>query len=283
MTAEPMRAPVTAANAGEDARVLPPEWSLRAWATQSAHLAGRQLLVWVRDPATMLQSLLMPALAMLMFKVVLGDAVGQATGQDSAYGTVPLVILLGSMFGSMAAAVKLNIERGTGLLARLYVLPINRGADLTSRIVAELLRILLTTIILLLAGLLIGFRFTQGPWAAIGIVGVALLYGAAFSMMVLALAVNAKPAAPIVPLLSMICSVLMFFNPGFAPIDSYPGWLQAVVANQPMSPAIEVMRALALGGPITENLLKTIAWAVALLAIFTYPALRGYRKAAVDR
>ncbi|GAA1479881.1 peptide ABC transporter permease [Gordonia sinesedis] len=281
MTAEPMRA--SAAAGDESAPALPPEWSFRAWLTQSGHLAVRQLLVWVRDPATMMQSLLMPALAMVMFKVVLGDAVGQATGQNSAYGTVPLVILLGAMFGSMAAAVKLNVERGTGLLARLYVLPIHRGADLTSRILAELLRILLTTVILLFAGLLIGFRFTQGPWAAVGIVAVALLYGAAFSMMVLALAVNAKPAAPIVPLLSLVSSLLMFFNPGFAPLDSYPGWLQWVVANQPMSPAIEVMRSLALGGPITENLLKTIAWAVALLAIFTYPALRGYRKAAVDR
>lgn len=263
--------------------IAPPERSLRAWAVQSAHLSGRQLLVWFRDPSAMIQSLLLPALAMLMFKVVLGDAVGQASGQNSAYGTVPLVILVGAMFGSQAAAVKLNIERGTGLLSRLYVLPINRGADLTSRIVSELVRILLTTIVLIAAGYLIGFRLDQGVLPALGLLGVALLYGASFSMVALALAVSASPTAPLVPLLSMVSSLMMFFNSGFAPVESYPDWLQPIVANQPMSPAIEVMRALAAGGPIAENMWKVLIWAVVLLGLCTYPALRGYRRAATGR
>ena len=113
----------------------PAEGSPKSWFTQSFVLAGRQLIVLLRDRATVLQILLVPALTMVMFKVVLGDVVGKATGQDSAYGTVPLVILVSAMFGSIASGVRLNLERGTGLLGRLYVLPINRGADLTSRVI----------------------------------------------------------------------------------------------------------------------------------------------------
>ncbi|WP_232017223.1 ABC transporter permease [Gordonia insulae] len=261
----------------------PPEHTVGAWTAQTLILSGRQLTVWLRDYSTLTQSLLFPALAMVMFKVVLGEVVADTTGQNSAYGTVPLVILVGAMFGSMAAAVRLNRERATGLLGRLYVLPINRAADLSARIIAELVRILVATVVLLIAGVFIGFRFTQGAWAAAGIVGVALLYGMAFSMMVLALAVNTKPTAPIVPLISLGASVMMFFNSGFSPLEAYPGWLQPIVANQPMTPAIEVMRSLASGGPITENLIKVIIWAALLLAVFTLPALRGYRRAATDR
>ncbi|MFW0788911.1 ABC transporter permease [Gordonia sp. CPCC 205333] len=261
----------------------PREGSIRAWFTQSGPLVGRQLMVWFRDPVTMMQSLLMPAVSMIMFKVVLGDSIAQTTGQNSAYGTVPLVILVGAMFGSMAAAVRLNQERGSGLLGRLYVMPINRGADITSRLVAELFRVLVTTLVLLAAGHLIGFRFTQGVLPAIGIVGVALLYGASFSMLVLALAVSAKPGAPLVPLLSLLSSFMMFFNSGFVPLKSYPTWVQPIVEYQPMTPAIEVMRSLAIGGPITKNLIIVAIWAVAILALTTYPALRGYRKAATDR
>lgn len=271
------------AGAAQADLALRPERSFAAWAEQTLILTGRQLSVWLRDYSTLTQSLLFPALAMIMFKVVLGDAVGRATGQNSAFGTVPLVILVGAMFGSMAAAVRLNTERGTGLLGRLYVLPINRAADLSARVAAELVRILMSTIVLLIAGLFIGFRFTQGVGAAFGIVAVALLYGLAFSTVVLALAISARPSAPIVPVISLLSSVLMFFNSGFSPVDAYPGWLQPIVANQPMTPAIEVMRALASGGPITENLIKVIIWAVVLLAVFTYPALRGYRRAATDR
>jgi len=255
---------------------------IAAWWRHSGLLLGRQVKVWLRDPATLVQSIVFPGLSMIMFKVVLGDTIGQATGQNSAYSTVPLVILVGAMFGGMATSVRLSVERRTGLLARLYVMPIHRGSDLTSRIVAELMRILLTSVVLVAAGFLIGFRFTQGPWAALGILGVPLLYGAAFSIMTLALAVNSS-RIPLVPILSLLCSLLMFFNSGFAPLDSYPTWLQGVVKYQPMSCAIEVMRSLAAGGPITENLIRTAIWAGGMLLIFTVPALIGYRRAATAR
>ncbi|WP_042378500.1 MULTISPECIES: ABC transporter permease [Gordonia] len=263
--------------------VIHAESSFSAWWSQSRALAGRQLRVFVRDVPTLVQSLVMPALSMLMFKVVLGDAIGKATGQDSAYGTVPLVILVGAMFGSIASATRLNRERRTGLLARLYVLPINRAADLTSRVASDLVRIFVTTLLLLAAGFLIGFRFTQGVGSAVGLVLVALAYGAAFGIMTLALAVNAAPGAPLVPFLGLFSSLLMFFNSGFSPLSAYPEWLQPIVANQPMTPAIDLMRAFAVGGPIAGNLLKVGIWTVALLALSIYPALRGYRKAATAR
>lgn len=245
-------------------------------------LTSRQLTVWVRDKTTLFQCLVVPVISMVMFKVVLGDTIGQATGQDSAYGTVPLVILLGAMYGAMAAGVRLNVESGGGLLARLYVMPIHRGADLAARTLAELLRILLTTVLLIATGYLIGFRLPSFV-ALVGMTGVALLYGAAFSILVLALAVLSPPRSPIVPSLSLVTTLLMFFNTGFAPADGYPTWLQPFVVNQPMSPAIEVMRAIATGGPLGDNLAKTVLWAVGVAALSIYPAIRGYKRAATRR
>uniref|UniRef100_UPI003D8B0B3C ABC transporter permease n=1 Tax=Gordonia sp. B7-2 TaxID=3420932 RepID=UPI003D8B0B3C len=250
--------------------------------TEAWVLTLRQLTVWVRDKTTLFQCIVVPVISMVMFKVVLGDTIGQATGQDSAYGTVPLVILLSAMYGALGAGVRLNVEAGGGLLARLYVMPIHRTADLAGRIAAELLRILLTTILLIGTGYLIGFRLPGLP-ALIGMTGVALLYGAAFSVMVLALAVSSPPRSPIVPSLSLVTTLLMFFNTGFAPADSYPTWLQPFVENQPMSPAIDTMRALATGEELGTDLMKTVLWAMLVAGLSIYPAIRGYRKSATRR
>ncbi|MCZ0914460.1 ABC transporter permease [Gordonia amicalis] len=268
---------------GADGPASAGERSPRALTEQSLVLTWRQLAVLVRDRATVLQILFIPALTMVMFKVVLGDAIGSATGQDSVYGTVPLVILVSAMFGSLASAVRLNKERATGLLGRLYVLPIHRAADLTSRVLCEVVRIVITTILLLLAGMFIGFRFTQGPFAVLGILGVALMFGIAYSTFVLSVAVNVRPSVTLVPMLSLLSSVLMFFNSGFSPVEAYPTWLQPIVENQPMTPAIDVMRALASGGPITENMVKVVLWAVTITVVCAVPALRGYKKAATAR
>ncbi len=258
------------------------ETGWRAYREHTAILTGRQLLVWVRDRTTLLQTLFFPAMSMIMFKVVLGDAIGKATGQNSAFGTVPLVVLVGAMFGSLAGGVRLQSERKTGLLTRLYALPVHRGADLSARIITELARILLGTIILTAFGTIIGFRFNQGILPSLGIFAVALLFGAAFSTMVLALALSSS-GLPLVPIISLVSSLFMFFNSGFSPISAYPKVLQPIVANQPMTCAIDAMRALATGGELGTSLWKTLAWAVGALLVFTYPAIRGYRRAAAAR
>ncbi|MFT3661295.1 MAG: ABC transporter permease [Gordonia sp. (in: high G+C Gram-positive bacteria)] len=271
------------ASSGPDEPIVLSERSLLGWWRQTAVLTGRQLLVAFRDLPTLVQILIFPALTMLMFKVVLGDAVGKVTGVDSAFGIVPLVVLTSTMFGSAVSATRLNMERRSGLLSRLYVLPINRGADFSARVLAESLRALLTTIALVAAGFLIGFRFTQGVGPAIGIFVVAVAYATAFAMLTLALAVNAAPGAPLVSYLGMVSTLLMFFNSGFSPVDMYPGWLQPIVANQPMTPAIDLMRSFAAGGPIMGNLIKVGIWTVLMMGAATYPALQGYRKAAAGR
>ncbi|MGB3605230.1 MAG: ABC transporter permease [Gordonia sp. (in: high G+C Gram-positive bacteria)] len=258
----------------------PPEGSSRAWIRGSVILAARQVLVYVRDVPTVLQSFVIPAISMVLLKVVLGDAVGSATGQNSLYGTVPLMILVGAMSGSMVSAVRLNKEGSTGLLARLYVLPINRAADLTARVVAEVIRIFVLTIVLLAVGYAMGFRFEQGVLGALGLIAVPVIFGGAYAVFGLALAVNSPPGAPLVQYLGLLMSVLMFFNSGFSPVDAYPGWMQPIVANQPMTPAIDLMRSFAVGGPITIALVKVAIWTVVLVACSLYPALRGYRKAA---
>ncbi|MFM9377484.1 ABC transporter permease [Gordonia sp. VNK21] len=259
------------------------ERSLRGWLKQTWVLTVRQLLVVCREWPILAQIILMPAVTMLMFKVVLGDVVGEATGTDSAFGTVPLIILVSAMNGSMVAAVKLNLERQNGVLARLWVMPINRMADFSSRLAAEALRIVITTAVLVAAGHLIGFRFTQGVGPAIGLFAVAVVFGLAFAVLTLALAVNLPAGVPVALYLSLLMTLLMFFNSGFCPIDQYPGWLQPIVANQPMTPAIDAMRAMAAGGPLAADLWKVAGWAAGIAAVLGYPALRGYRRAAVGR
>lgn len=261
---------------------LRPENSFVSWVRQTLILTGRQLLVMARDVPTLVQILVFPALTLLMFKVVLGDVIGETTGRNGVYGYVPLVILTSTMMGSVVAATRMNMERATGLLSRLYVMPISRGADFTARVLSESTRAVVTTTVLLGIGFAIGFRFTQGVGPAMGIYLVAIAYATSFAMLTIALAVNSTPGAPLVGLLGLLTTLMMFFNSGFSPIDMYPGWLQPIVANQPMTPAINSMRALASGGPLAEDLTKVAIWTVVIMLLTTYPALHGYRKAAVS-
>ncbi|MGN5235868.1 MULTISPECIES: ABC transporter permease [unclassified Rhodococcus (in: high G+C Gram-positive bacteria)] len=255
------------------------ENSLAALWQHSRLQCGRLLLRWARDPATMIQALIYPALTLVMFRIVLGDSITAATGQPSIFGTVPMIVLVGAMFGSVVSAVGLRAERESGLLSRFYTLPIHRSAGLVGRLMAEAVRVLVTSIVIFAAGVVMGFRFTQGVPATLLMLVVPIVFGMGFAMMVTVLA-TLSTKIPLVEMVSIVCTLLMFFNSGFVPVMAYPTWLQPIVANQPMSCAIDTMRALAMGGPLAEPMVKTLAWSVGMFALFLVPAIRGYRRAA---
>jgi ABC-2 type transport system permease protein len=72
---------------------------------------------------------------------------------------------------------------------------------------------------------------------------------------------------------------LTFLSSAFVPISSMPGWLQAFANNQPVTYVINVMRSMALGGPIADDLWKSIAWLAGIFIVFAPLAVRAYKRA----
>nr|WP_221333079.1 ABC transporter permease [Nocardia transvalensis] len=261
--------------------VAPPqsERALSTWARHSLIQCRRLLTAWSRDPATTIQALVYPVLTLLMFRVVLGDSITRATGMPSYYGTVPMITLVAAMSGAMISALGFKTEKQTGLLSRFWTMPVHRAAGLTGRLLAESIRVLVTTLFVVAVGVCIGFRFWNGPLATLAMFAIPVLYGIAFAVLVTALA-TVSEGAVLVSVIGIVSTLLMFFNSGFVPVFAYPQWLQATVENQPMSTAIDAMRGLAWDGPVAEPLLKTVAWIIGVIVVFAYPAIRGYRRAA---
>ncbi|GAA5082484.1 peptide ABC transporter permease [Nocardia iowensis] len=256
-----------------------PENSLSLWVTHSLIQCKRLLLVWARDPATTIQTLVYPALTLVMFRIVLGNSITAYTGQPSIYAQVPLLALVAAMSGAVVSALGFKGEKMTGLLGRFWTMPIHRAAGLTGRLLAEAVRVLITTLFVVAVGMLLGFRFLEGPLAGIALIAIPVLFGVAFAVLVTALA-TITDGVMLVNVIGIINTLLMFFNTGFAPVFAYPSWLRSTIQNQPMSCAIDAMRGLAYGGPVGEPLMKTLLWAIGLIIVFAYPAVRGYRRAA---
>ncbi|MFD4428018.1 ABC transporter permease [Nocardia sp. NPDC058497] len=256
-----------------------PETSVWVWFVHSLLQCKRLLLVWVRDPSTTIQTVVYPALTLLMFQVVLGNSITNATGMPSIYGQAALLTLMAAMTGAVVSALGFKRDKASGLLSRFYTMPLNRASLLTGRLLAEALRILTTTVIVLLVAVPLGFLFMEDPLANIALICIPVLFGLGFAVMVTALATITE-GVMLVSLIGIVNTLLMFFNSGFVPVFAYPTWLQSVVANQPMSCAIDAMKGLSYGGPVAEPLLKTVAWTVGMIVVFAYPAIVGYKKAA---
>ncbi len=254
------------------------ENSPRRLVPQTWVLTARILRRWSRDPATLVQSLVMPAGFLVALDIVLGEGIEQVTGRSGLYGQVPLVALVGGMTGAIIGAIGVMREREVGLLSRFWVVPVHRGAGLTARLTADAIRIVVITLVVMGVGMALGFRFEQGIPAAILWVFMPAMFCVALSAAVLTLALYSS--STLVPQATdIIIAVLMFFSIGFVPLDQYPKWLQPFVEHQPVSYTIKTMQGLSIDGPIAEPLLWAVVWSAGIFAVCSVPLAIGYRKA----
>jgi ABC-2 type transport system permease protein len=238
----------------------------------------RLLFRWSHDVQTLVLALILPCIFLVALNQVFGRPVTLATGHSALYGMVPMAALVGAVFGSSASGISLMRERDEGLLARFWVLPVHRASDLLSRLAAEVVRILASSILIACTGLALGFRFHQGIAAAVAWLAVPLVFGLGFSFFVTTIALYMDDTV-LAESTSIAVAPLFFFCTGFVPLEQYPGWLQPVVAHQPMSYSVEAMRGLALDGPVLSPLIGSLLWAAGAVLVCLAPMLIGYRKA----
>ncbi|QUR66892.1 ABC transporter permease [Mycobacterium spongiae] len=255
-----------------------PENSLRLLVPQTLVLTRRILTRWGRDVVTVVESLVLPILFLLTMNIVFSRIAYVATGQSAIYSIVPLIALGGGISGSAFVAIDLIRERSSGLLSRLWVLPVHRASSLLARVVAEAIRILITTLLMLGAGIMLGFRFQQGLVPSIVWVAVPVILSMAFATLVTTVALYTTNII-IVEAVEVVQVVAIFFSTGLLPVDQYPGWIQPIVAHQPVSYAVETMRGLSLGGPVAAPMIATLLWTAGIAAACAIPLALGYRRA----
>ncbi len=151
---------------------------------------------------------------------------------------------------------------------------------LAGRTLADLVRNVGVVTLLVLVGMAVGFRVSNGVLPLLGGLALLLLFGFALSWifaLVGLLTADAESAqAAAFPLLFP----LTFASSAFVPVQSMPGWLQTFAANQPVTVVVDAIRALVLGQPAGSKVLGALAWSVALLAVFVPLAVRRYRRTA---
>ena len=222
----------------------------------------------------------MPVVLLVTVNIVLGNGVSQLTGHSALYGSVPLIAMVGAMSGSMVGGISLMRERRDGLLSRLWVVPVHRASGLLSRLTADVLRIVVTTAVIMCTGFVLGFRFRQGILASVAWLFVPTVFGVAFTMAVITLALYAANTI-VVEATEIVWGLLMFFSTGFVPLDQYPSWIQPIVQHQPISYAIDAMRGLSLGGPVLAPVVAMLLWSAGIVAVFAVPMAIGYRRASM--
>src|SRR5699024_1119376 len=137
---------------------------------------------------------------------------------------------------------------------------------------------LLATAVVLVVGVLLGFRPTAGPldWlAAVGLVALWIL-AMTSSFAVIGLVAGSPEAANGY---GFVLLFLPYVSSAFVPVETMPGWLQGFAAHQPVTPMIEAVRALLTGAEVGSSGGLALLWCLGITAVAALMGARLFRRA----
>jgi ABC transporter DrrB family efflux protein len=258
--------------------------------THTVVITKRNVLRFLRIPALLLFSTVQPVMFLLLFNYVFGGAITFGTAADADQyinWLIPGILVQSAVFGATATALGLTEDLGAGVIDRFRSLPMARSAVLTGRTLADLVRNTLVFSMMLIVGYMMGWRFEQGVWKMLLGLVLALVFGYAFSwvMVVIGLATKTPEAAQSAGFLPIF--PLVFASSVFVPTSTMPEWLQGFAENQPISVLANAVRSLMLpeealaplGFDQGELILKSVLWTVAIIAVFAPFSVRMYKRA----
>lgn len=179
--------------------------------------------------------------------------------------------------GAQPTSMGFAADLAEGVTDRFRSLPMSQFAVIAGRTIADAARNVIGLVLVALLAVVMGYRF-DSSWGAVAAIGVTTAVGLAFSW--LGAAIAAKVRQPdMVGMLSMFWLFpLMLASTAFTPVDTMPGWLRPLAANQPISVAADAVRGLCDGSVDGRDLLATGAWTVGLLAVFAPLSTRLYTR-----
>jgi ABC transporter DrrB family efflux protein len=253
---------------------------LARWAvSDSLVMTRRNLLVWLRVPAYIVFTIVQPVIFVLLFRYVFGGAIQVSNQGGYVNFLMPGIIGQTAAFATFATAIALAQEAKAGVIDRLRSLPMARSAVLAGRLIADAIRMLVTILVIVGVGYLVGFRFENGLPSAVAMVLLAELFGVTLCCVAAFIGLAIKDEESVQAFGLIWLFPLTFVSSAFVQISTMPGWMQAFANNQPVTLVINTMRSLALGGPLNPSLWQALLWLAGILVVFAPLAVRAYRRA----
>jgi oleandomycin transport system permease protein len=264
--------PATTSDARRTGRITP-----AAGLRHGMTITWRNLMRIKRSPESLLDLTLQPIIFIVLFVYLFGGAIA---GDQHAYlqFLLPGILVQTVVFASAGTGVGLADDITKGIFDRFRTLPIARWAPLFGAIVADIIRYVVTVVVVLGFGMILGYRPAGGP---IGVLAASVLVlGFAFALcwIIALVALYVKKPQQVQGFVFPVMFPLTFGSNAFVHTSTLPSWLQTWVHINPVTHVINATRDLMSGINPGADLLYSLIWMVGIVVVFAPLAVAKYRR-----
>ncbi len=240
-------------------------------------LVGRSLKHIFKNLDQLLSIIISPIMFMLLFRYVFGGAIA-TEGTTYVNYLVAGILVQTAAFGALTTSLSVANDLKQGIIERLKTLPIVSSGVLMGHVIADLVRNILSSIVMIGIALVVGFRPNASFVEWLQILGILLLFTFAISWLSAIMGLLAKTVEAVQWLGFVAIFPLTFASSAFVPTTGMPKGLKFFAENQPITHVIEAIRSLMIGTPIGNHGKLAIIWCVGFIVIAVPLASYLFRK-----
>jgi ABC-2 type transport system permease protein len=241
----------------------------------SITLGWRALLKIKHVPFQLFDVTVFPIMMTVMFTYLFGGALAGSTQAYLQY-LLPGIVVQTVVFLTVYTGVGLNTDIQKGLFDRFRSLPIWQPAPIVGALLGDVMRYALAAVVVLIVGLVMGFRPEAGPLGVVLAIALMLVFASAVSWIWIIAGFLVRTPESVMTTSFLLLFPLTFVSNIFVDPATMPGWLQAVVAFNPVTHLATASRGLMHGGVAAADVLWVLIASMIITAIFAPIAMRMY-------
>ncbi|GAA4091489.1 ABC transporter permease [Nonomuraea soli] len=218
-----------------------------------------------------------PIMMTLMFTFLFGGALAGSPG-DYLQFFLPGIMVSSVVMITMYTGIEVNKDIERGIFDRFRTLPIWRPAPMVGYLLGDAVRYTLASIVILLVGLVLGFRPAGGFVGVVAAIAVLVAFSFAFSWVWTMFGLMLRSEKSVMGVSMMVIFPLTFLSNVYVDPATMPSLLRAFVEINPISHVVSAVRALMAGTPAASELMWVLVAGVALMVVFGTLTMRLYNR-----
>lgn len=220
----------------------------------------------IRNTDQLLGTFFQPIMFLVLFTAVYSGAI-KTEGVNYTNYLIAGLIVQTLAFGSTTTALAVANDLQKGIIDRFRSLPMSNLAVLNGHVISDLFRNGLSAIVLVLAGLVVGFRPSANLSEWLAVIGLTVLLTLAFSWLSAILGLIAKSVEGVQWLTFVFVFPLTFASSAFVDPATMTSWLRPFAENQPITHIVNTFRSLLVGTPMGDSALLAVIWLVGIIVV----------------
>ena len=227
----------------------------------------RALLKIKHVPEQLVDVTMFPIMFTLMFTYLFGGALAGST-QEYLQFLLPGILVQANVMITMNTGITLNTDIQKGVFDRFRSLPVWRPSPLVGALLGDLVRYSIGSAIVIMLGLVLGFRPEGGAVGVVLSVALLLVFSFCLSWLWTMLSLILRTPNSVAGVSMMVMFPLTFVSNIFVDPKTMPGWMQAVVEVNPITHLATAVRGLMHGSVPAGEIGWALVSSVLLVAVF---------------